>query len=300
MQKLTSIIVDYNSIEHTERAIKSLLKYHSELIEKIIVVDNYGLNEYKKLFNITDKIMVLRPNKNVGFGEGINIAMKYVNTPLVLLQNPDTIIEGKVLDSMINTLISNDKLAAVSIMAKTPEGKEVLARRFTKLYDIVGGRRSPLLRLKIFKKIGARYRYMDKIGEREPFYVDAFTGTFVLIKKEAFYKVGGFDRRYFLFMEDVDLSRKLKRAGYEIMVIPTLEIIHLTGSTRKKSSLKSGFSKAKSVYLYFIKWKEIKKIPVLFVSLLLGLYTICILFLDFIEIHRPESSWKMQLRKKHS
>ena len=291
--------MDYNSLKFTERAIKSLLQYHSELVEKIIVVDNYGLSGYENLFNITQKIMIIRPGRNLGFGRSINLAMKYVDTPLVLLQNPDTIINMNILDIMIKKLTSDEKLAAVSVMAKTPEGKEVLARRFTKAYDIVGGRRSPLLKLKLFKKIGERYRYMDKLNEEKPFYVDAFTGTFVLLKKDAFFKVGGFDPGYFLFMEDVDLSRKLRLSGYEIMVIPYLEITHHTGSTRKKAPLKSGYSKAKSVYMYFVKWREIKKLSRPFVGLLLGLYTILILFLDFFSIQRPEQSWKMRSRKRH-
>ncbi len=299
MSKVTSIIVDYNSLEFTEKAIKSLLKYDGELIDRIIVVDNFGITDYSSLFKISDKIMVLKPHRNLGFGRAINLAIKYVNTPFVLLQNPDTECDKKIIETLIQALNKDDTIAAVTVTAKTPEAREILARRFTRPYDIIAGRRSPLLKFKPIKKIGERYRYMDKLTKKTPFFVDAFTGTFVLMKKHAFLKAKGFDPHYFLFMEDVDLSRKLTELGFKILLVPELDIIHYVGSTRKKSPLKSGYTKAKSVYLYLKKWREIKKAVQPFVGLLLGLYTISTLFLNLLDIQRPEQSWKTPLRKKH-
>ena len=298
MSKITSIIVDYNSQEFTEKAIKSLLEYDGEFIDKIIVVDNFGLNNYSHILSLSKKITILIPHKNLGFGRAINLAMDYVDTPFILLQNPDTVLQSSVLPGLMD-LLKDKNTAAASPFSKTPEGIEILARRFTKLHDIIAGRRSPLLKFKPVRRIGERYRYLDKLHEKNPFEVDAFTGTFVLIKKDAFIQAGGFDERYFLFMEDVDLSRKLRQKGFKIMVNPGIQITHFTGSTRKKSPLRSAYTKAKSVYLYFIKWNEIGKILQAFVGLLLGLYTIFTLFLNFLDIHRPERSWKMPLRKKH-
>ncbi len=297
MKEITSIIVDYNSLEHTKLAIGTLLKHEDELIDKVIVVDNYGISDYTCLLNrFKDRIIVINPGRNLGFGKAINLAMKYVKTPYVLLQNPDTQLENKILDRMLDSLKKHG--GAVVPMAKTPEGMEFMARRFTKPLDILAGRRSPLLVFDSFRKIGEKYRYLDKRNEKEPFQIDAFTGTFVLIEKEAFLKAGGFDEKFFLFMEDVDLSRKLRRMGYNITLLPDLYVKHLVGATRGKAPLKSGFAKAKSVYLYLSKWHEIKGILKFFVGLLLALYTILISFVNFVDFQRPEISWKKQLKRK--
>ncbi len=297
MKEITSIIVDYNSIEHTIMAIDTLLKYENELIDKVIIVDNYGLKDYSLIFEkFKDRVMVIRPGTNVGFGRAINLAMNHVQTPYVLLQNPDTYLEGKVLHIMLEYLKKH--ASAVVPVAKTPEGLEFLARRFTKPLDILAGRRSPLLKFNFFKKIGEKYRYLDKKEEKEPFEVDAFTGTFVLFRKEAFSRAGGFDRRFFLFMEDIDLSRRLRQKGYKISVLPSVFIRHSVGATRGKVPMKSGFAKAKSVYMYLSKWGEIKGTFKYFVGLLLALYTILISFMNFIDFQRPELSWRKHLKER--
>ncbi|GEM_PF-665016 len=297
MSKVTSIIVDYNSLEFTEKAIKSLLKYDGELIDRIIVVDNFGITDYSSLFKISDKIMVLKPHRNLGFGRAINLAMEHVKTPFVLLQNPDTELKKSTLHTLIH-ILENNTTGAVTTVARTPDGMEILARRFTKPRDILAGRRSPLLRFKLFKQISESYRYSDKLEENSLFEVEAFTGTFVLLKSKILHDLNGFDTRFFLFMEDIDLSRRIRDHGYKILCSAQTYICHFTGATRRKVPFKSGYSKAKSVYIYFKKWNELRYIPGLLVGLLLGLYTILVAFIDIIDVHRPEISWKKPLRER--
>ncbi len=277
---------------------ESLIRYEDNYLERIIIVDNYGLLDYSTFFEAGGgKVLVVNPGRNLGFGRGVNLAMKYVETPYILLQNPDTELEGEILSKMLDFLKEHG--GAVVPMAKTPNGIELLARRYTKVFDIMAGRRSPLLKLKFFKKLGERYRYFDKLREKNPFEVDAFTGTFVLMSKQVFNEVSGFDERYFLFMEDVDLSRRIKQAGYRITVFPDIYVKHLVGATRGRAPLKSGFAKAKSVYLYLAKWHEVKGVIKYFVGLLLGLYTILVAFLNFIDFQRPELSWKRLSKERH-
>jgi len=120
-----------------------------------------------------------------------------------------------------------------------PTVSELLARRFTFLKSI-------------FKKQIFKGTYRDK-DLNQPFFAEYITGCFHLYKTKDFVKIKGFDERYFLYMEDVDICRKIDALGKKKLYFPQEEIVHVLKQGSSKN-LKLFFRHTSSAIKYFLKW----------------------------------------------
>ncbi len=230
--KLTISIVNFNTDRYLSHLLKSLEDIKDEGSFEVYVVDNAS----------TDNSLVLAKEKfqwvnfieskiNLGFAKAHNLVLKKIYSEYVLILNPDTEITRDVLSYMINFMDKNPNVGAASCKVVLSDGSlDWAAHR---------GLPTPLASLLYFLGHDSLYHLSGKPMDK-PHEVDGISGSFFLTRKSVLEKVGLFDEDYFMYAEDLDLSMRIKQAGFKIMYVPEVHIIHYKGvsSGLKKHSQK--------------------------------------------------------------
>lgn len=232
-KKLNIIIVNFNGGDFLLECLISLEKVSSELSFDISVVDNASSDgslekAQEKSARWRTKINYIKNKENLGFGRANNVALKKVlssssknKTEYVLLLNPDSEVLPGTLSYMVKYMEAHPNDGVVTCRVEKEDGSIDLAshRGFPTpwasfLYFILGD--------------DSLYHLTNQQMDR-PHEVDAVAGAFFLARKSVLDQVGLFDEDYFLYGEDLDLCFRVKQAGYKIMYVPDVKIIHHKG-----------------------------------------------------------------------
>lgn len=259
MKKVFLIILNWNGWEMTLDCLKSLQDIKCDSFEmEIVVVDNGSTDDSiskiknhpagggtKIKTNIKDFKFILN-SANLGFAEGNNVGIKYAlenGADYVCLLNNDTRVDPDFLKELIKTGESDEKIGLV--------GGKIY---FEKGYEFHGDRHKEKEKGKIiwyagglidWNNVYTTHRGVDEIDSGQ-FEVEVETdyvnGCLAFIKKEVFEKIGLFDKKYFLYFEDADLSIRAKKAGFKLFYCPASKIWHLnSGSSASGSGLHDYF-----------------------------------------------------------
>jgi hypothetical protein len=208
------------------------------------VVDNCSEDgSGDKLKENLSKIILLQSTKNNGFTGGNNIGMQYAlehGYENVLLLNNDVAVSSNFIEPLIQKLASHKNIAAVQPLIYFHHNHELIWNAGSKYNSLLGIPRTP------------QYNKKD-IGQQEikkQKQIDWITGCAMMLKTEALKKVGLFRESFFIYYEDVDLSFRLKEAGYELAYEPSSVIYHIAGMSHKsKEKTKEGYISPKVHYL---------------------------------------------------
>ncbi len=235
---LSIIIVNYNVKFYLEQCLFSVLRASKNINAEIIVVDNNSVDDSAKMVsNKFPSVILIRNNTNVGFSKANNKALAVAKGKYCLLLNPDTIVEESSFEKCISFMDSNPEAGLIGVKMINgkgkflPESKRSLPTPVVAFYKIFGLSaifpRSPK-----FGKYHLHYLNPDVLSE-----VDVISGAFMFIRKKALEKTGFLDEKYFMYGEDIDLSYKVKKAGYKNYYFPDTVIIHYKGASTKKENL---------------------------------------------------------------
>lgn len=171
---------------------------------------------------------------NIGYGRANNLAIFDSEAHYHLILNPDVVMEPNALEVGITFLSAHTNVSLIAPHAINEHGStEFLAKRSPSAWIIfLRGINKPFLN-NLFKKSLDAYTYKDVIPVYAPIEIELASGCFMLCKTEALKKVGGFSEEYFLYFEDFDLSRKLRRIS-KIYHHPEVKIMHSGGNTARK------------------------------------------------------------------
>lgn len=241
MMDLSIIIVNYNVRHLLENCIESILKASKNYQIEIIVIDNNsfdGSAEFiKSRYSSSRCIRLIESNVNLGFAKANNLAIKQATGEYILILNPDTLLQEETIDKCLNYYKSDEKIGALTCKLILPNGKLDLAcRRSFPSTSIAFYRMIGLSKLFPKSKILGRYN-LTYLDQDQTYEVEAICGAFMLMRKDLFDRVGGFDEDYFMYGEDLDLCFKIRKAGYKIYYYPETSIIHYKGESTRKSSL---------------------------------------------------------------
>lgn len=221
--KIYIILLNWNGFPDTLECLESLKKIDYPNFE-VIVVDNNStgddVNIIKEKFGDFVKELIVSKD-NLGFSGGNNLGIEYSlneGADFILLLNNDTIVEPDFLSKLLDVFINKDSVGISAPQINYYNTPEIVWT--------VGG--------KISKLRGSGFAYSDKneseIDKNEKFVTFA-SGCCLLIKREVFEKVGLFDEKFFLYVEDTDFCYRSLKAGYKIIVSPTSKIYHKVGSS---------------------------------------------------------------------
>jgi len=225
MTSVSAVIVNYNARHHLTECIRTLrADGHTE----IVVADNQSSDgSLEALAAAGSEVAAFPTGSNLGFGTAANRGVARTSGELVMILNPDTLVEPGTTKALVAALEHDPGLAAVGPRVDTPHGDLYpSARRFPELTVAAGhaflGLVSPA------NRFTREYRMLDW-DHTNPGDVDWVSGTCMLVRRGAFEEVGGFDERYFMYVEDVDLCWRLRDAGWRVGYEPAGRVVHTIG-----------------------------------------------------------------------
>jgi len=255
--KLSVCVVNYHSDKQLRNFLESFVDYRPDCLHELIVVNNGSMNpDFKRNLKqeFGDMLTVISPQKNIGFGAAQNRAVRKARGEYVFLANPDLEFDEGALKDLIEFAESLEDFGVIGPRLRQLDGEiQQSCRRFPKFSDLVIKR---LGLSKLFRRKMAKYLMKD-IGLEKESQVDWLVGAAMLMKKDRFLEMGGFDERFFLFFEDTDLCRRLNESGYDVWYQPEVTLTH-----SEKRLSERGFWPFKKVFWvhlasagkYFAKW----------------------------------------------
>jgi len=180
---------------------------------KVIITENVPDGEPLRLSQVSHEYEIIRNSHAKGFGANHNAAFARCRSELFCVANPDIRLPADPFGPLAATLSARRSGAVAPLVLSEQGSVEDSARRYPTLASLVR---------KAFTK-GAKPDYANDQGAIE---VDWVAGMFMLFATEAYRAVGGFDERYFLYYEDVDLCRRLRSRGYGIVYEPAVSVVH--------------------------------------------------------------------------
>jgi len=247
--KLSIIIVNYNSTIHLNRLIESL-HFIDQITTEIIVIDNNS-KDFINFKKNNKKIHIIKNKQNLGFAKAVNQGIKKSTNQYIFLLNPDTIIVDKSIIKTFNLLKDDEKIGIIGgkIQKMNDQTFQYTANQkpnfLTALFEFTN-----------LKKIFPNNKYSKNFWVESskkiinPTKVDALCGAFLIFRKFDRQKnINLLDEKYFLYLEDLDFCLTMRNKKYQIILDPRSKIKHISGA--------SSNSKYNIVLKYWYKSRKI-------------------------------------------
>ena len=230
MKKLTIIIVSYNVRYYLEQCIVSALRATRDIDSDIYVVDNAskdGTVEYISQ-RFGNRITLIESQHNLGFARANNIAIRQTQSEYVLLLNPDTFVGEQTIVQVLSFMDAHPQSGGVGVMMHNADGTRARESR----------RGLPTPWVSLLKMMGRSERYyMSHLSWDEPAQIEVMSGAFCMLRRKVLDEVGLLDEDFFMYGEDIDLSYRIVKGGYENWYVPA-PIVHYKGESTQKSSFR--------------------------------------------------------------
>jgi len=222
---VSAVVVNYNAGDVLAGCLASL---RAEGIDDIVVVDNGSVDGSESVVRAVDPGAVWLPSgSNVGYGRAANLGARHAGSDAVLVCNPDVLVRPGAVMALVSALEVDPSVGIVGPRLLNADGTIYpSARSFPSLVDAVGHGLLGLVWAD--NPFSRRYKLLDWDHADERF-VDWVSGACLLVRRRAWDEIGGFDPSFFMYMEDVDLCWRARRAGWGVRYQPAGEVIHLQG-----------------------------------------------------------------------
>lgn len=260
--KLSITIVNYNQKYFPKLCVESLKKSKFEGGMEVIFCDNNSEDasiEYLKEAAKKGDLKLVESKRNLGYGAGMNQAAKKATGKYICILNTDITVEEDTLAKLVAYLDGHPDVGMVGPKLMYHNGEiQPSCRKHFQFFDLFI-KRTPLRFVWPFKKRYKKYIMGDFDHDQEQ-EVDLITGAFMVMRRDLFEKVGGFDERYFLFMEDFDLCKKVEGEELKIVYYPEAVATHYHKRLSDGAFWKLLFAKVSWLHLvsamkYFWKWR---------------------------------------------
>ncbi len=225
--KISIVIVSYNvrrfldhCLESVERELQGINSY------EVFVVDNASQDDTLTVLPEKYPWVKFIPNEeNLGFARANNIAIRKATGEYILLLNPDTIVEKSTLREVIRFMDDHSEVGGAGVMMHNEDGTIAPESR----------RAVPTPWVSALKMLGfTRRYYMSHLPWNEPCQIEVISGAFCMLRHKALDAIGLLDEDFFMYGEDIDLSYRLLRGGWQNWYVPQ-SIIHFKGKSTRKS-----------------------------------------------------------------
>lgn len=231
--KLSFIVVNYQSERYLKKCLASLFNKVKNIDFEIIIVNN-NKNDLMGIKNA--KIINLK--RNMGFGKANNIGAKKASGDFLCFLNPDTLLISENIKQIIEEFENNREIGAIGprVLNKFNKAQIWSAGTEANLWDLIKNN----LGIKKSRQI------WESETKKEAGWV---TGAALFLPRQLFLKLKGFDEKFFLYFEDVDLCKRIRRLGKKIIYFPEIKIKHWGGkSSPNKSEQKKEYYKSQDYY----------------------------------------------------
>jgi GT2 family glycosyltransferase len=260
------IVVADSGGEASECAAKVL---RSTLPVEVIVVDNAssdgGIERVAERFVQDRRVRILRNESNIGFGPACNRGVGEARGNIVVLLNPDCLIDEDVLARLRAAIEADTSIGLAGVVQVDARGR----------IDPASRRRDPLLR-RALASVSGLERFASHWPALAGVYlpspstqaaaietVDAVSGALMALPRRVFERVGGFDEGYFLHCEDLDLCRRVRDAGWRVVCANDIRAVHAKGGSSRHRPLFVAWHKRRSMWRWFTRFDPAARNPLL-------------------------------------
>lgn len=235
------LIVGYNSEKHIENCLRSIPRDMRSSIE-LFFINNSNDSASEVVRSVYPDALIVPTHGNVGFGAGVNLLASYARAPFFLLLNPDAVIIGNSLQQLISAAVADPCVGVWGGLAVLQSGEIDNAS----VQDIL----TPSLLIRSI--FGIHTKKVRSLADAQ-LVASVVSGAFLLIRREAWLQVGGFDQRFFLYAEEHDLCRRVSALGWKLRILPAAKFHHDTGSGARRNPLRFEM-RARGNVTYFRKY----------------------------------------------
>jgi len=259
--ELSVLIVTYNSRRLIDRLLDGLAQQLASLNAEVVLVDNASNDgTADRVAQRHPGVRLVRSAHNLGFAAGNNLAAQHARAPLLLLLNPDALPEPDTIARGMGLMDAHPRVGLAGARLLGEDGAtQPSARMFPGLLQewfVMSGLAARFPRSRWFGRFDRTWA-----DPAQPAVVDWVPGAFALIRRPLFQTLGGFDERFFLYYEEVDLCRRIQAAGWQVMYWPALRVAHIggesartvTGAAVSSSGSQLTLWRARSGLLYYRK-----------------------------------------------
>lgn len=266
-QKVAVIVITHNGRKHLQECFESLEKQTYRHFEAYLL-DN-GSTDASSEF-VKERfpwVKIIKLEKNYGFAKGYNIAIQQVDAELVALLNDDTKADPQWLEELVKAIESDARIFAV--------GSKIVFYDKPNVINHAGG---------FLTIVGAGIDHgifqRDSPEFSKPKYVGCVCGAAMLVRRDIFLKLGGFDETYFAYFEDTDLCWRAWLSGYKSLYVPSSKVLHKHGGSwgSRKNPVRI-YLGTKNMALNVIKNFSIKNMLIGFLAYIILLVIRSILFI---------------------
>ena len=259
---LSIIILNYKTKNMTKQCLKNIVNLNLSLKYEIIVVDNDSQDGIEQMMREDFPIFkFIQTGKNRGMGAGNNVGIRAARGEYILILNPDVVVLKNAIESLVEFMQNNEKIGCVAPKILSPDRSvQDTVCRWPKLHTFLY-RRTVLGKTRFGKKHLEHFLCKDKVILDKAMKTDWFFGCCFLVRKDVLDQVGLYDERFFLFLEETDLCRRMWQDGWEVWYLPEAHMIHYPHRrTTGTGTLADLFSKYTWIHLYswikyFFKWR---------------------------------------------
>jgi GT2 family glycosyltransferase len=274
---LSICIVNWNTEAQLKQCLLSIYEHTKGLTYEIFVVDNASrdgsVGMVKSHF---PDVRLIANRENKGFAAGNNQAIRLARGRSVIFLNPDTVIKGNALATMVLFMDEHPEAGAIGPKLLNPDGSVQHSVRRFPTFGIALHDNTILGRLLLFRRRVEDYKMEDFSFDRVE-EVDATSGAALMVRKDVLDGVGPMDEGYFMFIEELDLCQRIRARGHKICFIPDAAITHLGGESRRQNPGELVIVGQNSLMRYFTKFEGPRK-AFLFKILYKPLFIIGILY----------------------
>lgn len=245
--KVTGCIVTYNNLDTIQTCINSIIKYTKNIDFQLYISDNGSIDGTVEWIAINHpEIKIMKNDANLGFGEGHNRILRYLDEGYHFIINPDIIIHDNIIKKSVDFMEKNFDVAMMTPKILNKDGSEqYLPKRAPTIRYVM------LSKLKYFTDYRKEYTRQLECFDH-PVEIEFCTGCFLCIRTELFKQIKGFDKRFFMYFEDADLSRRVLKKG-QIIYNPEMFVYHEWNRDNVKT-FRGRLRFLKSLICYFLKW----------------------------------------------
>lgn len=253
---ITIIIVNWNAGVQLGEVVSSIVTHHGGLVNSVLIVDNNSidssLGQVEALPNLPFKLHIIRNTENLGFGAACNQGAALADSEFLLFLNPDTLLFNNSLTVPIAFMQRPENADVGVVGIQLVDENDHIARscaRFPSVGMFVV-HSFGLNRIASFRHLNM---HMEDWAHDSTATVNHIIGAFYLMRRSVFVSLGGFDERFFVYLEDLDLSLRVYQASWRSVYLATAQAFHAGGGTSQQVKAHRLFYSIRSRLLYGFK-----------------------------------------------